>query len=228
MPKYGKFINPVPHDLLDLRNDTTYLSVKKYILNKETFANASSFVINDINPNSKIVNISLNVETPFESDANNDSIEIINDNGKILFSKNSNSMNVTGKYATDCYYTTSGNENELIVNYSTDKPSEDKPSELFVTISYSNSRSWTSVCYGNGKFVAVAGNNSKYFAYSTDGINWTEGTISSTSRSWRSVCYGNDKFVTVAESTNYYAYSNGILNEIPSDAVILNPTENVE
>ena len=33
MPKYGKFINPVPHDLLDLRNDTTYLSVKKYILN---------------------------------------------------------------------------------------------------------------------------------------------------------------------------------------------------
>ena len=74
------------------------------------------------------------------------------------------------------------------------------------------SRNWCSVCYGNDKFVAVAYDNSNYFAYSTDGINWTEGTISSTSRRWRSVCYGNDKFVAVAYDTNYFAYSTDGIN----------------
>ena len=82
------------------------------------------------------------------------------------------------------------------------------------------SRNWQSVCYGNGKFIAVGYNENYYgelisgndFAYSTDGINWTESTISSTSREWYSVCYGNGKFVTVANglnisASNYFAYS---------------------
>ena len=72
-------------------------------------------------------------------------------------------------------------------------------------------RDWYSVCYGNGKFVAVA-SQSKYFAYSMDGINWTEGTISDTSRKWRSICYGNDKFVTIAYDSNYFAYSTDGMN----------------
>ena len=70
---------------------------------------------------------------------------------------------------------------------------------------------WSSVCYGNDKFVAVA-ENTNYFAYSTDGINWTEGTISGTKRYWWSVCYGNSKFVAVASSTNYFAYSTDGIN----------------
>ena len=70
----------------------------------------------------------------------------------------------------------------------------------------STSRRWISICYGIGKFVAVA-NESNILAYSSDGINWTEGTISSTSREWYSVCYGNGKFVTVAYESNYFAYS---------------------
>ena len=93
--------------------------------------------------------------------------------------------------------------------------------------SYSNtisdtSRLWNSVCYGNDKFVAVA-TGTNYFAYSTDGITWTEAKISNTIRNWNSICYGNDKFVAVADS-GYFAYSTGVLNEIPSDAIILNPT----
>ena len=55
---------------------------------------------------------------------------------------------------------------------------------------------WLSVAY-----------NSNIFAYSTDGINWTESTISSTNRWWISVCYGNGKFVAVAYNSNYFAYS---------------------
>ena len=68
------------------------------------------------------------------------------------------------------------------------------------------SRDWSSVCYGNDKFVTVA-YNSNYFAYSTDGMNWTESTNGITSRIWQSVCYGNGKFVAVAQNTNYFAYS---------------------
>ena len=74
---------------------------------------------------------------------------------------------------------------------------------------------WSSVCYGNGKFVAVS-SAFNYFAYSTDGIKWTKGTISSTSRYWNSVCYGNNKYVAVGSHTevsngtnvsySYFAY----------------------
>ena len=91
------------------------------------------------------------------------------------------------------------------------KLGEESTSTSEGTIS-STSRQWMSVCYGNGKFVAVASRSTNYFAYSTDGINWTESTISSTSRYWQSVCYGNGKFVAVANSTNYFAYSTDGMN----------------
>ena len=69
-------------------------------------------------------------------------------------------------------------------------------------------QSWNSVCYGNGKFVAV-GNDSNIMAYSTNGISWNQGTMPISQR-WYSVCYGNGKFVAVGD-TNIMAYStNGI------------------
>ena len=73
----------------------------------------------------------------------------------------------------------------------------------------SSSQSWTSVCYGNGKFVVIS-SNSNIFAYSTDGITWTQGTMPST-QPWCQVCYGNDKFIDVVYGSNVFAYStNGI------------------
>ena len=67
---------------------------------------------------------------------------------------------------------------------------------------------WYSVCYGNGKYVAVCGGYSfsNIMAYSTDGINWTQGTMPS-SQDWRSVCYGNGKYIAVCNSPNIMAYS---------------------
>ena len=66
------------------------------------------------------------------------------------------------------------------------------------------SKPWHSVCYGNGKFVAVA-YNANVAAYSTDGINWTQTTMP-TSKPWHLVGYGNGKFVAVAYGTNIAAY----------------------
>ena len=68
-----------------------------------------------------------------------------------------------------------------------------------------SSQEWYSVCYGDGKFVAVA-QNTNIMAYSTDGINWTQGNMPSNGY-WYSVCYGNDKFVAVTYTTNIMAYS---------------------
>ena len=77
----------------------------------------------------------------------------------------------------------------------------------------SSSQSWTSVCYGNGKFVVIS-SNSNIFAYSTDSINWTEGTMPS-SQPWCQVCYGNDKFVAIVNGlskSNVFAYSTDGIN----------------
>ena len=68
------------------------------------------------------------------------------------------------------------------------------------------SRDWSSVTYGNGKFVAVASGSDKG-AYSTDGINWTEISMPA-GRRWSSVTYGSGKFVAVADGIiNKGAYS---------------------
>ena len=86
-----------------------------------------------------------------------------------------------------------------------------------------SSQDWYSVCYGNGKYVAVGGSttsSSNIMAYSTDGISWTQGTMPS-NQYWNSVCYGNDKFVAVANgiaasgattTSNIMAYSTDGIN----------------
>lgn len=65
---------------------------------------------------------------------------------------------------------------------------------------------WMDVCFGNGRFVAISNPNSNYnrSAYSTDGIIWNTGTLS-TAASWAAVIYGASKFVAVGRSS-----SNGI------------------
>ena len=75
----------------------------------------------------------------------------------------------------------------------------------FETATLPSSAPWYSVCYGNGKFVAVANYRNKA-AYSTDGITWTEATLPS-SASWYSVCYGNGKFVAVEYTGSKAAYA---------------------
>jgi len=68
---------------------------------------------------------------------------------------------------------------------------------------------WYGVCYGNGKFVAVA--YMSYTAvYSTNGINWTETTIP---HSMTKICYSDGKFVALhggyeSSGSDVAAYSN--------------------
>ena len=67
-------------------------------------------------------------------------------------------------------------------------------------------QNWRSVCYGKDKYVAVA-YNSNVFAYSSDGITWTQGTLPVTA-GWEPVCYGKDTFVALNHNNgNVFAYS---------------------
>ena len=61
---------------------------------------------------------------------------------------------------------------------------------------------WLSICYGNGKFVAV-GNNRKA-AYSTDGVTWHETSMPSYEK-WAKVVCGEDKFVALSFSNIAYS-----------------------
>ena len=69
-----------------------------------------------------------------------------------------------------------------------------------------NRKWWFSICYGNGKYVAIA-SGSNTFAYSTDGITWIETSNGLTKRNWYSVYYGNGKYVAIAYDSNTFAYS---------------------
>ena len=82
--------------------------------------------------------------------------------------------------------------------------------------------SWRPVCYGNGKFVAVAyGTN--IAAYSTDGVTWTQ-TAMPVNSTWRSVCYGDGKFVAVAASSKNVAVSADGVTWSSGIPAIKNPT----
>ena len=68
---------------------------------------------------------------------------------------------------------------------------------------------WYGVCYGNGKFAAVA-YMSDTAVYSTNGINWAETTIP---YSMTKICYGDGKFVALhggyeSSGSDGAAYSN--------------------
>ena len=79
-----------------------------------------------------------------------------------------------------------------------------------VTAALPTSVLWSSVTYGDGKFVAVA-YDSNIAAYSTDGITWTQATLPTTAL-WRYVTYGDGKFVAVAYENDIAAYSTDGIN----------------
>ena len=79
-----------------------------------------------------------------------------------------------------------------------------------VTAALPTSVLWSSVTYGDGKFVAVA-YDSNIAAYSTDGITWTQATLPTTAF-WASVTYGDGKFVAVADENDIAAYSTDGIN----------------
>ena len=78
-----------------------------------------------------------------------------------------------------------------------------------IDITMPASANWNSICYGDGKFVAVT--TGTIAAYSANGINWTQATLP-TSASWRSVCYGGGKFVAVSQNNTISAYSTDGIN----------------
>jgi hypothetical protein len=58
---------------------------------------------------------------------------------------------------------------------------------------------WSSICYGNGLFVAVASSGSYKVMTSSNGVTWTE-RVSVSDNYWNSVCYGNGLFVAVSNN----------------------------
>ena len=83
------------------------------------------------------------------------------------------------------------------------------------------SSSIQSICYGDGKFVAVGGGGK--IAYSIDGINWTEADSPFGSSSIDSICYGDRKFVA-GGSGGKIAYSINGINWTEADSPFISKT----
>lgn len=64
---------------------------------------------------------------------------------------------------------------------------------------------WSSITYGNGKYVAVAGtanNTTDALAYSSNGVNWTVSNVSPFNiDDWSAVTFGNGLFVALRRNT---------------------------
>ena len=58
------------------------------------------------------------------------------------------------------------------------------------------------------KYVALA-YQTNYYAYSTDGTNWTESTLPNSS-SWTGICYANGKYVAISSASNCAVSTDGI------------------
>ena len=66
------------------------------------------------------------------------------------------------------------------------------------------------VAYGNGKYIAVGGNESiSYICYSTDDVNWTTKQVSC--RYLYGATYGNGKYIVMGDG-GYIAYSTDGIN----------------
>jgi hypothetical protein len=69
---------------------------------------------------------------------------------------------------------------------------------------------WTSVTYGDGKFVAIT-YSTNLSAISTDGLNWTQSNLPSRGNgTWRDVAYGGGIFVAVTDSTTAATSTDGV------------------
>lgn len=62
---------------------------------------------------------------------------------------------------------------------------------------------WEDLTFGDGKFVAVGqqGSQANRAMVSTDGVNWTTGTINGADTTWRSVTFSSGQFVAVGFTT---------------------------
>jgi hypothetical protein len=70
--------------------------------------------------------------------------------------------------------------------------------------SATEANSWTSITYGNGRFVAIAFDGTNRIMTSDDGVSWTA-VAAPDQRVWQSVTYGNGLFVAVCSYTDVYA-----------------------
>lgn len=78
-------------------------------------------------------------------------------------------------------------------------------------------KTWNSITYGNGKYIAVGQNGS--MAYSSDGKDWTYNQVGT--NFWKKVIYGNNKFIAVG------GYNDGGYIATSTDGVTWSITKDV-
>lgn len=105
-------------------------------------------------------------------------------------------------------YTTGSLENRFVLlvnNRNQGITSVDGITWSAANLAFPQSR-WSSIAYGDGKFIAVSLDSSPSAALSTDGINWNS-ILDVPNAIGAAITYGDGKFVTVTRSSNIGHYS---------------------
>ena len=77
---------------------------------------------------------------------------------------------------------------------------------------------FSSIAYGNGKFIATSSYRRGYIYYSTNGYNWSKANLPY-STSWRSIAYGDGRFVVIDEVNGYVAWSSEGIDWVSTSSI---------
>jgi hypothetical protein len=137
--------------------------------------------------------------------------------------------NNNGAYTTDCInwypitlptptnstygsirfgYSSNGDKSWVATKYATANCINSRDGSTWSDRTMPNTRNWTSVGYGNKRFVMVASGSDRGAYSNNGGDSWTEMTMPGTSADWTSVFWGNGIWVAaVTGTTNFAGYS---------------------
>lgn len=85
--------------------------------------------------------------------------------------------------------------------------------EEFQLIEIDEDADISSICYGNGLFVALPNRYAaNYFLISSDGTHWSKTELPESQKSWEHICYGNNLFVAISsdDKNNILVSSDGL------------------
>lgn len=106
-------------NMSQLINDTRFSSIREYLLDIGTLTSTSEIKITDLIPKSTIFRIELVVLEAMGNDGDTPAeIEVISGEDDTLLGKSWNDPSIAGTYVSNCYYTTQGTDDDVVIRHS--------------------------------------------------------------------------------------------------------------
>lgn len=106
-------------NMSQLVNDTRFSSIREYLLDIGTLTGTSEIKITDLVPKSTIFRIELVVLEAMHNDGDTAAeLEVVSGEDDTLLGKTWNDPSTVGTYVSNCYYTTRGADDDVVIHHS--------------------------------------------------------------------------------------------------------------